>query len=112
MEYAIDAENKRLGVLASKIALLLQGKDSAAYEQNREGTNTIVVRNVAKLDIPRRKLELKVFRRHSGYIGSLKEATLGEKMRKDPSWALRHAVRGMLPVNRLRDKRLKRLVIQ
>ncbi|MBI4193413.1 MAG: 50S ribosomal protein L13 [Candidatus Colwellbacteria bacterium] len=112
MEYTIDAAHKRLGIIASRIATLLQGKDAVSYEQNRAGTNVVVVTNIRDIDVTGRKLDSKVFYRHSGYIGSLKETTLGAAMQKDPAWVLRHAVRGMLPANRLRAKRLKRLIIQ
>jgi large subunit ribosomal protein L13 len=57
------------------------------------------------------KLNKKVYYRHTGYPGGIKDDTLGEKMEKDPTFAIRHAVRGMLPVNKLRDERLKRLKV-
>lgn len=110
MEYHIDAKNKPLGRLASEIALILQGKKSVSYARNRVSDDRVYVKNVADVSVSGNKLTQKVYYRHTGYVGHLKEATLEEKMTKNPKWVLREAVRKMLPKNFLNQKRLKNLV--
>ncbi len=110
MEHHIDAKNKPLGRLASKIALILQGKKSASYERNRVSDDRVYVTNFADVSLSGNKRAQKIYYRHTGYVGHLKEATLEEKMTKDPKWVLREAVRKMLPKNFLNQKRLKNLV--
>lgn len=112
MDYFIDAKNKKLGRLASEIALLLQGKNASAFEGRRAGEGRVVVKNVAHVVVSGRKAERKIYYRHTGYMGHLKERKYKDIFTKNPAWVLRHAVRGMLPKNSLRDKRLKRLVIE
>ncbi len=110
MEHHIDAKNKPLGRLASEIALILQGKKSASYERNRVSDDRVYVTNFADVSLSGNKRAQKIYYRHTGYVGHLKEATLEEKMTKDPKWVLREAVRKMLPKNFLNQKRLKNLV--
>jgi large subunit ribosomal protein L13 len=112
MEIIIDAKKQRLGRLATKIAAVLQNKESAAYEPRLEGGNKVIVKNVSGMEISGKKAEQKVYYRHTGYMGHLKEKTYKEAAEKDPKWALRHAVSGMLPKNRLQAKRLKQLIIE
>ncbi|KKW47677.1 MAG: 50S ribosomal protein L13 [Candidatus Liptonbacteria bacterium GWC1_60_9] len=110
-EHVIDAKGQRLGRLATKIARLLQGKHRTDYNPRVDRTVKVRVVNVRALEITGRKAEQKVYFHHTGYMGHLKELTYRQKQEKNPAFALRHAVRGMLPKNWLRDKRLKRLVI-
>ena len=112
MVYTIDAQNQTLGRLASRIAVILQGKTSAAYEPRLSGTDTVIVKNVSKLRFTGRKLRDKTYYRHTGYMGHLKERTLGERFKRSPEEVLRYSVRHMLPKNRLAAKRLKRLTIE
>ena len=111
MDYKIDATNQIMGRLASKIALLLRGKDSPTFDPARLSGNRIVVSNVVKLRFSGRKLNQKFYRRHSGYPGGLKEIRLREMIARDPSLSLRLAVEGMLPKNRSRSKIIKNLEI-
>ncbi len=112
MEHIIDAKNRKLGRLASEIARILQGKHTPAYNPRLLGAERVVVKNIRKLDIPRKKALQKTYYRHAGKLGHLKERRLEEIFEKRPSWVLLHAVRLMLPKNRLQSKRLKQLVIE
>ena len=99
MDYHIDAKNKVLGRLATDIALILQGKKSAAYERNRVSEDKVYVKNVEGLRVTGNKLIQKTYYKHTGYVGHLKEKSLEQKMDQDPRWVLQHAVRKMLPRN-------------
>ena len=112
MEYKFDATNKKIGRLASEIAVILQGKKGADYEPRLPGKDTVVVENVGKLAFSGGKFEKKMYYWHTGYMGHLKEATLKELFIKDPAKVLRMAVLRMLPKNTLASKRIKRLIIK
>jgi len=112
MEHVIDAKNKKLGRLASDIAHILQGKHTPAYNPRLIGAERVVVKNVRKLDISHKKALQKIYYRHAGQLGHLKERRLEEVFEKRPSWVLRNAIRLMLPKNRLRSERLKQLIIE
>jgi large subunit ribosomal protein L13 len=110
MDYHIDAKNKILGRTASEIALILQGKKSATYEANHVGNDKVYVKNVDGIKVTGDKLEQKIYYRHTGYVGHLKELTMKQKMEKDPRTVLRQAVRKMLPKNFLNQQRIKNLI--
>lgn len=112
MEYIIDAKNQKLGRLAAKVSHLLQAKNQAKYNPRLEGDNKVIVKNIKDIELSGRKAEQKVYYHHTGYMGHLKTKTYKQVAEKDPAWAFRHAVRGMLPKNSLQDKRLKRLIIE
>ncbi|MFA4999719.1 MAG: 50S ribosomal protein L13 [Parcubacteria group bacterium] len=112
MEITIDAKNQKLGRLATKIASILQNKINVAYEPRLEGGNKVIVKNISGMEISGRKAEQKIYYRHTGYMGHLREKTYKEAFAKNPAWVLRHAVAGMLPKNRLQAKRLKQLIIE
>lgn len=110
--HTIDATNQKLGRLASHIAVLLQGKDKVGYEPRLAGGDRVVVKNVGKLVVTGRKATQKIYYRHTGYMGHLKERTYREFFEKSPKEVLRLAVKRMLPDNRLREKRLKHLIFE
>ena len=110
-EYKINAENQPLGRLASKIALLLQGKDSPKYSPHLDGGVRVVVSNASQIKFTGKKFRQKVYRHHTGYPGHLKTRTLRQVFEKNPAEILRKAVWGMLPKNKLRSKRIKNLII-
>lgn len=112
MDYFIDAKNKRLGRLASEIAILLQGKQHPSYEPRLLGNDRVMVKNITSLTVGGKKFFDKIYYHHTGYPGALKERSYREVFAKNPRWVLQHAVRLMLPKNRLRAKRLRRLVIE
>lgn len=107
----IDATGKSLGRLASRIAFLLQDKHLSHYAPNKEGETIVQVKNLAKIQFPEPKLRTKVYYRHTPYLGHLKEISLAKMWKEDPAKVLRKAVRGMLPKNKLRDRRMKRLSV-
>lgn len=111
MEYKLDATNQILGRLASKIALLLRGKNSPHFDPARPSNNKVMIFNTDKISFSGKKFTQKLYRRHSGYHGGLKEKNLADLMMKDSRLALRWAVNGMLPKNRSRQRFLKNLVL-
>ena len=108
--HVIDAKNKRLGRVASEIAILLQGKRSPRYAPHVVSTDRVLVKNVHLLDVGSEKYKKKVYYRHTGYVGHLKERSFTAEFSKDPRRVLRGAVRHMLPKNFLNARRLKNLV--
>ncbi len=110
MDYHIDAKNKILGRLASDIATILQGKKSAKYEPRLVGSDKVFVVNCDGIKVTGKKFKNKIYYKHTGYVGHLKEKTFEQMMAKDPRKVLREAVRRMLPKNFLNAKRLKNLV--
>lgn len=111
-DYTIDAKNQKLGRLASKIALILQDKDRPVYDPRLEGENRVIVKNVHLIKVTGRKEDQKIYYRHTGYVGHLKAIKFKEMFVKDPARVLRLAVKGMLPKNKLLNRRLKRLIIE
>lgn len=109
-EYIVDAAKRPLGRVASEIAVLLQGKNEAEYDPKNNGNIRVVVQNINKIIVTGKKAEQKIYYKPTGYIGNLKEKTYKEAFAKDPRFVLIHAVRGMLPKNRLQAPRLTQLV--
>lgn len=107
--YKVDATGLTLGRLAVDVAKKLAGKDKSYYSDFRDAGSFVIVENVDKISVTGKKLHDKVYYSYSGYKGNLKSITLGELLRKDPSKALRYAVRWMLAKNKLREARMKRL---
>lgn len=110
MEHHIDVKNKILGRVATDISLILQGKKSPAYQRNRVSDDKVYVTNYDQIRVTGNKATDKIYYKHTGYVGHLKESTFEKKMAKDPRWVLRQAVRKMLPKNFLNQKRLKNLI--
>ncbi|MDP3985762.1 MAG: 50S ribosomal protein L13 [bacterium] len=107
--HVIDATEQTVGRLASQIARLLQGKHKVSYVPNADVGDSIEVTNIGKLRFTGRKLEKRVYYRHSGYLGGLKTTPMSRVFEEKPEDVLRHAVKQMLPKNRLTPARLKRL---
>ncbi len=95
--YLVDAADKTLGRMASRIAGYLQGKHKPVYTPHMDTGDYIVVINAARLRVSGNKLENKLYYRHSGYPGGLQTRTLGELLRSRPESVIETAVRGMLP---------------
>lgn len=110
--YKVDASGKTLGKLAVDISKKLIGKDKSYYSDFWDAGSFVIVENVDKITVSGNKLTDKVYYSYSGYKGNVKSITLGELLKKNPSKALRFAVRGMLPKNKLRDLRMKRLKME
>jgi len=107
--HIIDAKNQPLGRLASKIAILLQGKHKVNYEPHKDVGDFVIVKNVEGIKLTGKKIEQKKYYSHSGYLGNLKEIPIKKLLLERPDEVLKLAVSRMLPKNRLRKKRLKRL---
>lgn len=109
--HLIDANGQILGRLASEIATLLIGKDKPYFVPHLDCGDYVVVTNAIGVMVSGRKAKDKKYYRHSGYPGGFRQVTLKEQMAKDPRKIIEHAVAGMLPKNKLKDKRLARLKI-
>ncbi|MEK7555115.1 MAG: 50S ribosomal protein L13 [Patescibacteria group bacterium] len=112
MNHVIDATGERVGRIASKIAVILQGKLHPSYERRISGTDHVTVKNAAKVFFSGSKLETKDYKRHTGYMGHLRKKPMKIVFKESPEEVIRRAVYNMLPKNRLRTGRLKRLVIE
>ncbi len=109
--YVLDASEAPMGRLATLAATLLTGKGKPQFTKHIDCGDFVIIINAEKTVATGDKLKKKVYYSHSNYPGGLKEATLAEKMAKDPTFPITNAIRGMLPVNKLRDERLKRLKV-
>jgi large subunit ribosomal protein L13 len=109
--YVVDAGEVPMGRLATVVASLLIGKGKPSFTAHVDVGDYVIVINAEKLIATGNKLTDKQYYHHSHYPGGLKSASLAEKMEKDPTQPLIHAIRGMLPVNKLRDGRLARLKV-
>ena len=110
--YVIDAEGQVLGRLASQIAQILRGKHKPTYTPNLACGDFVIVINADKIAVTGRRLDQKVYYRHSQYPGGLKQTTLRQVLEgKYPERALQHAVRGMVMHNRLGEQLMSRLKI-
>ncbi len=112
-EVKIDAKGQKIGRLATKIAMTLMGKDSPDYEANKVADVKVLVENVSDLDVSDKRLESETNESYSGYPGGRKVRTWKEVVEnKGYAELLRIVVKGMLPKNKLQDKRLKNLIIK
>ena len=109
--YIVDAEGQTLGRLATRIADTLRGKQKAQFTPHIDTGDFVVVVNAEKIAVTGKKREDKIYYRHSGYPGGLRERTLGEELERRPTEVLRKAVKGMLPRNRLARQQLTKLKI-
>ena len=109
--YVIDAQDKILGRMAAEIARRLRGKHKPEFAPHIDTGDFIVVVNAKKVKVTGQKLEKKKYYRHTGYPGGLKETTLARMMESKPEEVIRHAVKGMLPKNRLGRAMLKKLKV-
>ncbi len=107
----IDANNQVLGRLASKIATILMGKDNSIYSPHSLAGRSVIVINVDKISVTGKKSINKKYYHHSGYPGGLKSITYNKLIQKKPDFPLKHAVKGMLPKNKLGRVMLSRLKI-
>jgi large subunit ribosomal protein L13 len=109
--YVVDAENKVLGRLASEIANRLRGKHKPTFSSFIDNGDFIIVTNAEKVTLTGNKLDGKKYYRHTGYMGGLKECSAKDLLIKHPTDLIMHAVRGMLPKNKLGRAQLKKLKI-
>ena len=109
--YIVDAENKPLGRLATQVAGVLRGKHRPEFSPHLDLRDFVVIINADKIYLSGKKREQKTYWSYSGYPGGLRYRGMDEIMRKDPTRVVRHAVKGMLPMNRLGRRLLKKLKV-
>lgn len=107
--HLVDASDEVLGRLATRIARLLMGKHKPLFARNMDVGDYVVVINADKIRTTGNKAKQKLYYRHSGYPGGLKSTSLERLMETNPSRVIEHAVKGMLPRNRLNARMMKRL---
>lgn len=107
----IDAEGQNLGRMAVKIACSLLGKDKATFSPHQMCGDHVIVLNAGKVLLPPKKSLRKVYYRHTGHPGGLKTTSLEDMIEKKPEEVIHRAVKGMMPLNRMRTTLLKRLHI-
>ncbi|MBW1973667.1 MAG: 50S ribosomal protein L13 [Deltaproteobacteria bacterium] len=109
--YLIDAKDQVVGRLASKIATILRGKDKPTYTPHVDTGGFVVVINADKVKLTGKKWQEKKYFRYTGYPGGLREITAEKLLQKKPEELIKHAVKGMLPKNRLGRKLFKKLKV-
>ena len=109
--YVVDARGQTLGRLASEIARIIRGKHKPIYSPSADVGDYVIVVNADQVHVTGRKLDDKKYYRHSGYPGGLKEISLRRMLEEHPTRVVEHAVRGMLPKNRLGRKMFKKLKV-
>ena len=107
--YVVDAEGQTLGRLASEVAKVLRGKNKPEFTPFVDTGDYVIIVNAAKVSVTGKKLDQKLYRSHSEYVGGLKEVTLRELMAKKPTKAVEMAVKGMLPKGALGNQMLTKL---
>ena len=109
--YVVDAEGKHLGRLATEIVRVLRGKNKPQYSPHVDVGDFVVVVNANRVAVTGRQPEQRVYRRHSGYPGGMKETSYEQMLARKPTEVLRKAVYGMMPKTRLARKQFKKLKI-
>lgn len=107
--YVVDAEGQTLGRLATQLAVILKGKNKVDFAPHVDNWDYVIVLNADKFAVTGKKLTDKIYYRHTGYLGGLKETPLEDMLVKKPLRALELAVSGMLPKNKLRKDMISRL---
>ena len=109
--YVVDATDETLGRLASRIARVLEGKHKPTYATHLDSGDHVIVLNAARIAVSRDKRRTKLYMRHTGYPQGLRQETLGHLLERRPEEAIRRAVKGMLPRNRLGAQQLRKLKV-
>ena len=109
--FLVDAEGRTLGRLATQIADTLRGKTKPEYTPHVDTGDFVVVVNAEKIQVTGKKLDEKIYYRHSGYPGGLRQRSLRDQLERRPTEVLRGAVKGMLPRNKLARRQLLKLKI-
>ena len=107
--YLVDAKNKTLGRLSTEIATRLRGKHKPIYTPHVDTGDYIVVINASKITVTGKKMQDKMYYKHTGYIGNMKSSNLATMMEKSPETVLMKSVRGMLPKTKLGNAMIKKL---
>lgn len=109
--YLVDADGQTLGRLSAEIAKILRGKNKPEYTPHEDVGDYVIVINAAKVKVTGKKLDQKIYYRHSDYVGGLKATSLRDLLNTRPERAIEHAVKGMLPKGPLGDKMYKKLFV-
>ena len=109
--YVVDADGQTLGRLASEVAKVLRGKNKPIYTPHIDTGDYVIVVNADKIKVTGKKLDQKIYYRHSDYVGGMKETTLREMMAKKPEMVVELAVKGMLPKGPLGRSMYKKLFV-
>ena len=107
--YIIDASEKSLGRVAAEVAKLLRGKHKPTFTPNVDTGDHVIVLNCKDVVLTGKKLDQKIYRHHTGYIGNMKETSAREMLQNNPEKAMMLAIKGMLPKNRLGRQMLKKV---
>lgn len=109
--YVVDATDMTLGRLASEVAKVLRGKNKPIFTPHMDTGDYVIVTNAEKIKVTGRKMDQKIYYRHSDYVGGMKETTLKEKLAKKPEEVIELAVKGMLPKGPLGRQMYKKLFV-
>ena len=109
--YVVDAAGQRLGLLASRVAVVLEGKHKPTYATHVDTGDHVIVLNAAKVELSGDKANSRRYYRHSGYPGGLRSETVGDLLARRPEEVVRRAVKGMLAHNRLGTQQLRKLKV-
>ncbi|MDR3072710.1 MAG: 50S ribosomal protein L13 [Clostridiales Family XIII bacterium] len=109
--YIVNAEGQTLGRLASEVASILRGKKKPIYTPHVDTGDYVIVINAEKIEVTGKKRKEKIYKRHTGYPGGLREITFEKLQAKNPEEIIRHAVKGMMPKGRLGRQMFKKLKI-
>ncbi|MGK2897051.1 MAG: 50S ribosomal protein L13 [Candidatus Makana argininalis] len=109
--YILDAKDQILGRMATKLSIILSGKNKPEYTPNIDNGDYIIIINSNKIKVTGNKFNNKIYYKHSGYIGGLKKISFKEKLLKNPNFIIKNAVKGMLPKGPLGRSMLKKLKI-
>ena len=109
--YVVDAEGKTLGRMASEIASVLRGKNKPIYTPHVDCGDYVIVINAEKVEVTGKKRKEKIYKRHTGYPGGLREMTFEQMLEKHPTEVVRHAVKGMMPNGKLGRQMYKKLKV-
>ena len=107
--YVIDAQGLTLGRLASQVAMILRGKNKPTFTPHIDTGDYVIVVNASEMKLTGKKLDQKIYFRHSEYVGGAKYTKLRDMIAKKPEFVVEHAVRGMIPHGALGDKMFKKL---
>ena len=109
--YVVDAEGKTLGRLASEIAKVLRGKHKPIFTPHIDTGDYVIVVNAEKIKVTGKKMNQKIYYKHSGYVGGMKETTLKDMLKRHPERVVEYAVKGMLPKGPLGRQMYRKLFV-
>jgi large subunit ribosomal protein L13 len=109
--YIVDAEGKTLGRLATEVASILRGKKKPTFTPHVDTGDYVIVINAEKVEVTGKKRKEKIYKRHTGYPGGLREITFEKLQEKNPEEIIRHAIKGMMPDGKLGRQMYKKLKV-